>query len=69
MLVSLDAGRRGRLRSQHNGALFQTTLREELMTSENANEDKSRKVIKIAVIVFSIIELLVMAAIIYSRKG
>jgi len=39
------------------------------MTSENTNEDKSRKVIKIAVIVFSILELVVMVAIIYSRKG
>jgi hypothetical protein len=39
------------------------------MTSENVDEDKSKKVIKIAVIVFSIIELVVMVAIIYSRKG
>jgi hypothetical protein len=39
------------------------------MTSENTNEDKSRKVIKIAVILFSIIELIVMVAIFYSRKG
>jgi len=39
------------------------------MTNENTHEDRSRKVIKIAVIVFSIIELVVMVAIIYSRKG
>ena len=39
------------------------------MTSEYTNEDKSRKVIKIAVILFSIIELIVMVAIFYSRKG
>jgi hypothetical protein len=39
------------------------------MTSENTDEDRSRKVIKIAVIVFSIIELVVMVAIIFSRKG
>jgi hypothetical protein len=39
------------------------------MTSEYTNEDKSRKVIKIAVILFSIIELIVMVAIFYSRNG
>ena len=39
------------------------------MTSEKTIEDKSKKVIKVAVIVFSIIELVVMVAIIYSRKG
>ena len=50
-------------------ATFQTMLREELMTSEKINEDKSRKVVKVVVIVFSIIELVVMVAIFYSRKG
>jgi len=54
------AGRRGRLRSQQ---------RREWMTSEKINDDRSRKGIKFAVIVFSIIELVVMVAIIYSRKG
>jgi hypothetical protein len=39
------------------------------MTTEKSDEDRSRKVIKVAVIVFSIIELVVMVAIIYSRKG
>jgi len=39
------------------------------MTSEKGDEDKSRKVIKVAVILFSIVELLVMVAIFYSRKS
>jgi len=39
------------------------------MTNENTNEYRSRKVIKVAVILFSIIELVVMVAIIYSRNG
>ena len=39
------------------------------MTSEKINEDRSKKVVKVVVIVFSIIELVVMVAIFYSRKG
>ena len=38
------------------------------MTSEKINEDRSKKVVKVVVIVFSIIELVVMVAIFYSRK-
>ena len=39
------------------------------MTSEKINEDRSKKVVKVVVIVFSIIELVVMVAIFYSRKS
>jgi len=39
------------------------------MTNEKTNEDRSRKVIKVAVIVLSIVELVVMVAIIYSQKA
>ena len=39
------------------------------MEIEKLNEDRSKKVIKVAVILLSIIELIAMVAIFYSRKG